>query len=153
MKKGIKMTVVVILSLVLVGMYFFKNSNLGASSDDVSKELYTVPKEVITKVINNEPLEKPVFIEFSSTTWPACRRMEPVMKDIFKEYGEKVDIGILNIDRSTSDEVVKLANKFKVMAIPHFILIDKDGTVKNNSVGIMSKSEIESLFEEINIQK
>lgn len=78
----------------------------------------------------------PVFVDFYADWCGPCKMMIPVVEELAKELEGRVKVGKLNVDENPNT-----ASKFRVMSIPTFILI-KDGEMKMNVMGAMSKQEL-----------
>ena len=91
-----------------------------------------------SEVMNSE---KPVLIDFWASWCGPCKMMAPVIDAIEKDKGEYAKICKVNIDEQSS-----LAEKYGVMSIPTFILI-QNGEEKTRKVGAMPKSELEKILE------
>lgn len=78
----------------------------------------------------------PVFVDFYADWCGPCKMMIPVVEELAKELEGRVKVGKLNVDENPNT-----ASKFRVMSIPTFILV-KDGEVKMNVMGAMSKQEL-----------
>ena len=97
---------------------------------------------MVTELTNekfNEFIKKGlVFIDFYADWCMPCVMMEPIVEDIAEKFSKKLKVGKINIEDGH-----EIAQKFKVMSIPNFILF-KDGKVIANFVGTMSGEELES---------
>lgn len=82
-------------------------------------------------------------VEFWATWCGPCRMVEPIIKELANEYGEKVTIGKLNVDFES-----KVTLKYEIKNIPT-ILIFKDGEVVDKYVGVLSKKDLEKKIEVI----
>ncbi len=79
----------------------------------------------------------PVLVDFYADWCGPCKMMAPIVESIAESFEGKAKVGKLNID----DEM-DIAQKYRVMSIPTFIIF-KDGQVVETSVGAMSKDELE----------
>ena len=94
-------------------------------------------KEIFEKeVINNEGK---VLVDFNATWCGPCRMLKPVLDSIASDDKKIISIDVDN-DRD-------LAIEYNINSIPCLILF-KNGKELKRSVGLISKSEIESLFED-----
>lgn len=81
--------------------------------------------------------ELPVLVDFYADWCGPCKMMGPVVKEMSDLYEGKVKIGKLNID-----EEMEIAQKYRVMSIPTFMIF-KNGQAVETAVGAMSKGELE----------
>ncbi len=72
-----------------------------------------------------------------------CRTMEPIMKQLSKEWVGKVTIGKLNVDQHP-----RIAMKYGISSIPNF-LVFQNGKFLGNVVGAVGKKPFEKLFKKI----
>lgn len=87
--------------------------------------------------------ELPVLVDFYANWCGPCKMMAPIVEGLAQNYDGKVKVGKLNID----DEM-EIAQQYRVMSIPTFILF-KDGKAVETSVGAMSKDELESKLQKV----
>ncbi len=87
--------------------------------------------------------ELPVLVDFYADWCGPCKMMAPIVEGLAQNYDGKVKVGKLNID----DEM-EIAQQYRVMSIPTFILF-KDGKAVETSVGAMSKDELESKLQKV----
>lgn len=83
--------------------------------------------------------EKIVLVDFWANWCGPCKMLSPIVDQIAEEHPE-IKVGKVNID-----EEATLAIDYKVMNIPT-LLVFKNGQVVNQSVGVISKSEILELL-------
>jgi thioredoxin len=79
---------------------------------------------------------KPAVIDFYANWCGPCKRMSPVLDELSKEYGEKIDIYKIN----TEDEY-ELASAFSIKSIPSLLFVPNDGQPQMNT-GALPKEEL-----------
>lgn len=82
--------------------------------------------------------ELPVLVDFYADWCGPCKMMGPIVKEMADAFDGKMKIGKLNID-----EEMDIAQKYRVMSIPTFIIF-KNGQVVETTVGGMPKGELEN---------
>lgn len=85
------------------------------------------------EVLNSEI---PVLVDFYADWCGPCKMMAPIVEKLAESYDGKVKVGKCNID----DEM-GIAQKYRVMSIPTFILF-KNGEAVDTGVGVMSEKEL-----------
>lgn len=83
--------------------------------------------------------DKTVLVDFWAGWCGPCKMLGPIVDQIAEEHPE-IKVGKVNIDEQTD-----LALQYKVMNIPT-LLVFKNGEVTNQSVGVISKTEILELL-------
>ena len=86
-----------------------------------------------TEVVKNE---KPVIVYYSAERRGWCRQVAPVLEEIAKEHGDKVDVVKLNIEENP-----QTAQKYGIMLIPT-LNVFSGGEVVKQVVGAKSKSAL-----------
>jgi thioredoxin 1 len=90
-----------------------------------------------------ENSEKPVVVEVYATWCGPCQHMMPMFEELSNELSETYKFAKLNVD-----EAREIAIKFNVSSVPTFLFI-KDGELKGQEVGYMSKDDLESKIKAI----
>jgi thioredoxin 1 len=83
----------------------------------------------------------PVLVDFSATWCGPCKKLEPIVHEIAQEYEGRVKVVKVDVDRAPST-----AARFAVLSVPT-VLVFKDGVVKGQAVGLMSKRALADLVE------
>lgn len=90
---------------------------------------------------------QPQFMELFAEWCPPCRQMKPIVNDIEKEYKGKLQIVRVDIDKSPD-----IARKYQVSAIPVQIIFDKNGKQVYKHLGFLSKADIKTQLNKLNIK-
>ena len=85
----------------------------------------------------------PVLVEFYAEWCGPCKMMGPIVKEMADVYDGKMRIGKLNID-----EDMEMAQKYKVMSVPTFIIFKKGEPVEK-MIGGMPKAELEEKIKKV----
>lgn len=78
-----------------------------------------------------------VLVDFFADWCMPCITMGPIMEEISAKFKGKIRFAKIDVDESQ-----KLAQKFKVLSIPNFVLF-QDGKVKEQFVGAMDADDFE----------
>ncbi|MFQ5676410.1 MAG: thioredoxin [bacterium] len=84
---------------------------------------------------------KPVFVDFWAEWCGPCRAVSPVVEELSKEYGDKVNFVKINVDQNN-----ELAQKYGIFSIPT-LAIFKDGKVVSQKVGAASKDSFKAMID------
>ncbi len=85
----------------------------------------------------------PVLVDFWAVWCGPCRMIAPVVEELSKEYAGKVKFGKVNVDDNNGTAV-----NFGIRSIPT-LLIFKNGEIKGQIVGAVSKEKIKSEIESV----
>jgi thioredoxin 1 len=82
---------------------------------------------------------KVTFVELGSVRCIPCKKMQPVMAEIEKEYAGQVKVIFYDVWTS---EGRPYANKYKIRLIPTQVFLDKDGKEYFRHEGFFPKEEL-----------
>lgn len=80
--------------------------------------------------------DKPVVVDFWAEWCGPCKVLGPVLEEVSKEIGDKVEIVKLNVDDSR-----ELTAKYGIRGIPTMIMF-KNGQLVSTLVGSQPKAEV-----------
>lgn len=93
-------------------------------------------EEYKNEIVNSDKL---VLIDFFADWCGPCKMLAPVIEQIAESHPE-IEVVKVNVD-----EVPELAVMYKVASIPTLVFL-KSGEIVKQSVGFVSKSELESMI-------
>ena len=102
------------------------------SCEDHSSQQVQAPKTLIPFIKNKEQLRqitessggRLLMVEFYADWCPPCKELTPILEEIAKESGGKVDIYKIDTDKNPG-----LASAFRVTGIPHVEFIKNQESV------------------------
>ncbi|MBO5397590.1 MAG: thioredoxin [Clostridia bacterium] len=116
-----------------------------AESNDLEKNNGEENKNMAVMSVSSENFEeevlksdKKVLIDFYADWCGPCKMLSPIV-EAFASENSSIKVVKVDIDVNPA-----LAAKYGVSSIPTLIVIE-NGEVKNTSVGLISKSEVEAL--------
>jgi thioredoxin len=83
---------------------------------------------------------KPVLFDFYADWCGPCRRQGPILEDLKKKMGDRVDIRKIDVD-----ENMDFANKYGIRVVPTLI-IEKDGRVVHTLEGVTGAESLEQML-------
>lgn len=83
-------------------------------------------------------MDKPVLVDFWAAWCGPCKMMAPVLEEVSDEYGVKLAVGKLDVDRNP-----QTAQQYGIMSIPTMIVFQNGKPVKQ-IVGYVPKQELVS---------
>ena len=97
-------------------------------------------KNFIEEISSNE---QPVLLDFWAPWCGPCKMMTPILEEIAEQYIDKVKFCKVNVADVISSD---MPEEFSISAIPTLITM-KNGKIVEQSVGLKSRADIESLIE------
>lgn len=85
--------------------------------------------------------DKPVLLDFWAEWCGPCKMIAPILEEVTKEYGDKVQVAKMNVDDNQATPA-----KFGIRGIPTLILF-KNGAVAAQKVGALSKSQLTAFLD------
>ena len=79
--------------------------------------------------------DHPVLVDFHADWCAPCKTMNPILKNIKKELGDKLKIIKINVDNNQ-----QVAKRFQVKGIPTFILF-QNSEIKWRQSGVLSETK------------
>ena len=147
----IVLVIVFVVLLVVINNFMNKTSEVNlqseniAEANDLEKNNGEENKSMEVMSVSNENFEeevlksdKKVLIDFYADWCGPCKMLSPIVEAVARE---NTSIKVVKVDIDVNPA---LAVKYGVSSIPTLIVIE-NGEVKNTSVGLISKSEVEAL--------
>jgi thiol-disulfide isomerase/thioredoxin len=83
-----------------------------------------------------------VLAEFGSDTCPACEQMLPVVRSVVARYPDLIH------QVHDADRQAELAKKYQVRCVPVYVVVDPEGQVRFNDVGLFTSEELDEILRE-----
>ena len=87
---------------------------------------------------------KPSFMEFYANWCTVCQKMAPDIAELEKQYSEKVNFVMLNVDNT---KWLPEMLRYRVDGIPHFVFLGKDGEPIAQAIGDQPRTVMTSNIE------
>jgi thiol-disulfide isomerase/thioredoxin len=85
------------------------------------------------------------LVELMAFWCEECRNLNPILKGLEKEWGEKVNFVFLNVDDPLNSENLNKLSRFNV--VPQLMLLDGDGKIVKEWVGSVPSETIQKELE------
>jgi len=127
------------------------NENKTEKADDLTGEVIVLNKEdFLKKIYNYEKNSQewvyegslPCIIDFYANWCPPCKKVEPILKELAKEYKGKIVIYKINTDNER-----ELASAFGIRNIPTYLFIPAKGDPQS-AAGAMPRESFVKVIDE-----
>jgi thioredoxin 1 len=98
-------------------------------------ELEILDDNTIDEYLENSEL--PVFIDFWAISCKPCIKIEPVLKELADQYKGKMNFIKLNVDENMNS-----SEKFEVMTLPTFLILNKKHSKSEKILGAVSRQKL-----------
>ncbi len=102
-------------------------------------KIYDVTADSFSREVEN--YNGTVLLDFFAEWCTPCKMLSPIIEDVAKVKESKVKVCKVNVETEK-----ELAKKFGIMSIPTLVVM-KNGTVKNRSIGITGKKAIMDMLD------
>jgi thioredoxin 1 len=85
-------------------------------------------------------MSKPVLFDFFATWCGPCRMQTPILEELAKKMGDKVEIRKVDVDQH-----MDLAEKYGICVVPTLV-IEKDGKIVQQMEGVTDAATLEKLL-------
>lgn len=106
------------------------------TTQEFQKSVWNFEKEKSFKYLG----DRPAIIDLYATWCPPCKKLSPILEQIQKEYGSKLQIYKIDVDKEP-----KLAALFDASSIPTMIFIPKEGA-PFKVVGLRPQEQLEQII-------
>jgi len=120
----------------IIGLLFIVILYISFNSNGNNKSSAQVLEHQINKA-------KITFIELGSVNCIPCKMMQPVMKNIEKNYGSQVKVVFYDV---WTQEQRLYAEQYKIRVIPTQVFLDENGKEFHRHVGFYPEEEIDKIL-------
>ena len=114
------------------------------TTEEFKKEIWNYSSDKDWKYLG----DKPAIIDLYATWCPPCKKLSPILEEIQKQYGKKIQIYKVDVDKES-----ELARLFNASSIPLMVFIPKDGK-PFTITGLRPQEQIEQLIgEKLGVKK
>lgn len=135
-----------ILQIIVIASLFFTWASCGNQEDKTKNnkkatpdvEIHSISSSVV-EVVKEDSLSdaekqsavgRPTVIDFYATWCPPCKKIAPLFEMLKCEYSDKIEFKSVDVD-----ENIELTSKYKIEAMPTFVLLDSHGNEIQRIVG------------------
>lgn len=111
-----------------------ENDQISEAKQEVAKNNDSEDGLISEKIVVNN---LPTVIDFNATWCGPCKKMKPIFERLAKEFKGKYNFVSIDIDKFQ-----EIAEKYKIQAVPTFIILDEDGIEVNRITGAVPESDL-----------
>ncbi len=86
--------------------------------------------------------EGPVLVDYWAEWCGPCKMIDPILRELADEYGDRIRIAKLNIDQNQ-----QVTTRYKIRGIPT-LMIFENGEHQGTKVGALTKSALKQFIDE-----
>ncbi len=140
-----------LLAAMLLSVNYASAESDNEGTDDISGEVVTLNKEDFLKKVYNYEKNKdsliyegslPCIIDFYADWCGPCKKVEPILKELAKEYSGKIVIYKINTDKER-----ELVMAFGIKAMPTYLFIPAKGNPQS-AMGAMPRESFVKVIDE-----
>ena len=105
-------------------------------AEEVTVTMSNFNSEVIKSAV-------PVVADFWAEWCGPCKMMAPVLKDLARDYKDKIKIAKIDVDAEG-----ELAQQFNIVSIPTILVFNK-GQVVKQQIGAVPRQALEKMIKEV----
>lgn len=83
-----------------------------------------------------------VVVDFGATWCGPCKKLDPILEELAGEYEGRVKVRKVDVG-----EAPAIAQQYKVLSVPR-VLFFRDGMVREQITGLVSKAKLQERFDE-----
>ena len=88
-------------------------------------------------------MSKPILFDFTATWCGPCRIQKPILEELEKEFGDKIEIKEVDVDQNQ-----ELAAKYSIRVVPTLIM-EKDGVEVKRFTGVTQANILSAEFNKL----
>jgi len=139
-----------IVGILLIAFHVFAQSNTQKTADTSGEVIVLTKKDFIEKIYNYEKTKDrfvyegtlPCIIDFYADWCGPCKKVDPILKELAKEYKGKMIIYKINVDNER-----ELAKAFGISSIPTYFFISVKGELQY-ALGALPRENFVKVIEE-----